>query len=324
LKIAIAGAGVTGSYLYRLLSRDGNLVSLFEKTPNTQCGISSCAWGTSKGFTGLVRRAGLDPSSYILNRSDHVMIDGMKIKAELITFDKPKFIEDLREGATIEYGVPAAREYDRVVDCTGVSRAFLPPARDDVVLQCIQYRVRASKPLENEIRLRAIGYSWCFPLSESEYHIGCGSLLLDPRQVLKELGWLTSFSSAIQVVCGCSEKIRLAAPHYSQPYIAHGEGYEIWGVGEAIGCVAPLAGDGIVPGMRSVNLLIEHWDDPDGYTAALLKEFNWMKAERRVIDKLLRKEKLGLLDAWTLKRNSKRMSMTVKLGQAAALMKHLQ
>lgn len=324
MKIAIAGAGVTGSYLYRLLARRGDEVRLFEKGPDTRCGISSCAWGTSKGFSDLVREAGLEPSTYILNRSDHVLIDGMRIRVDLITFDKPRFIGDLRKGAEIEHGAPEAREYDRVIDCTGVSRAFLPPFRDDVVLGCIQYRVRTSRPLENEIRLRAIGYSWCFPLSAGEYHIGCGSLVLDPRMVLEELGWLGDHPSGMEVVCGCRERIRIAAPQYSRPYVVRGEGCEIWGVGEAVGCVAPLAGDGIVPGMRSVRLLMEHWNDPTAYTRALLKEFRWMKAERRVIDKLRREERLGLLDAWTLKRNSRRMSMTVKLGQAAALMKHLR
>jgi flavin-dependent dehydrogenase len=324
LKIAIAGAGLTGSYLYRLLAPQGHTVDLFDKGLETRCGISPCAWGTSKGFVDLVKKAGLDASTYILSRSDHVVIDSLRIRADLITFDKQRLIEDLRQGAEIQYSRPNAREYDRIVDCTGVARAFLPPAQDDIVLRCVQYRVRTTVPLENEIRLRGIGYSWCFPLSHNEYHIGCGSLILDPRQIIEELGWVGDGSSHMDVICGCSGKVRLTAPQYSHPYVARTQGYEVWGVGEAVGCVAPLAGDGIVPGMKSVGLLMKHWDEPAAYTKALLKEFGWMKAERRVIDKLRRKEGIGLRDAWTLKRNSRRMSMAVRLKQVAALIKHLQ
>jgi len=94
-------------------------------------------------------------------------------------------------------------------------------------------------------------------------------------------------------------------------------------VGEAIGCVAPLAGDGIVPGLKSARLLLEWWDNPDGYTRAVLREFDWMKKERAVVDKLRRGEKLGLSSAWVLKKNSKRMGMQVGLKEASILLSHL-
>ena len=324
MKIAIAGAGLTGSYLYRLLAPQGHTIDLFDKSAETQCGIKPCAWGTSKGFAELVKRAGLDASAYVLYRSDHVVIDGVKIRADLITFDKQRLIGDLREGADIQYCKPQALGYDRIIDCTGVSRAFLPPAQDDIVLRCVQYRIRTAKPRENEILLRGIGYSWCFPLSHDEYHIGCGSLILDPREIIEVLGWVKGRSSHMDVLCGCSGIIRLTAPQYSQPYFVRTRECEVWGVGEAVGCVAPLAGDGVVSGMKSVNLLMKHWNEPDAYTKALLNEFRWMKAERKVIDKLRRQERLGLMDAWVLKRNSKRMSMDVRLRQAAELLRHLR
>jgi len=50
-----------------------------------------------------------------------------------------------------------------------------------------------------------------------------------------------------------------------------------------------LAGDGVVPGMKSVQILLQHWDDPEAYTKHILKEFRWMEKERQVIDKLLSK-----------------------------------
>ncbi len=234
------------------------------------------------------------------------------------------FFSDLLQGAEINYSKPDIGGYDRIIDSTGVARAALPPIADDLILPCIQVRVETAAPLDNQIKLGAIGYAWCFPLSEKEYHIGCGSLTADPLPVLKGLGWMKNPDFPTNRICGCAGRIRLTGPHYSQPFVSHGQDAEVWGVGEAIGCVAPLAGDGIVPGMKSVQLLMQWWDDPSGYTRAVLKEFEWMKKERTVIDKLRKKEGLRLQDAWVLKKNSSRMGMQVGLKDAATLLKRLK
>ena len=321
-KIAIAGAGMTGAYLYRLLFNRGQESDVFDIELGTKCGLSPCAWGTSRGFTSLVEDAGLDPQKYILRRLDHVLIDEVKINAELMTFDKPGLVKDLLKGAEIKYSPLDVKRYDRIIDATGVSRAFLPPIKDDIILECIQCRVKKDKLLTNQIKLGSIGYGWCFPLSGKGYHIGCGSLVADPRGRLEELGWLgnTRSESSKKVVCECTGKVRLTAPKYSQPFVADG----VWGTGEAIGCVAPLAGDGVVPGMKSVQILFNKWDDPGGYTRAILREFHWMKNERKVIDKLRKKEHLGSQEAWVLKKNSKRMGMQVGFKEAAMLIKNLR
>jgi flavin-dependent dehydrogenase len=172
-----------------------------------------------------------------------------------------------------------------------------------------------------------VGYAWCFPLSTNEYHLGCGSLLYDPRKFFNELGWLkygTGNPDGGEILCGCPGTVRLTAPHYSLPHTTVSGTTEIWGTGEAIGCVAPLAGDGIVPGMRSVQLLLEHWDDPVSYTRAVMKEFSWMQKERKVIDKLRFSKPLGIRDAMVLKQNSKRMKMDVSIKNAIALLQNLK
>lgn len=323
-KIAILGAGMTGAYLYRLLGTKAYRIDLFDKGPGTRCGLTPCAWGTSRGFQELVQAAGLEPSKYILKHFDYVLMDGLKIKADLMTFDKSGLIKDLLQGAEINQGVPDRRQYDRTIDSTGVSRALLPPIRDDILLPCIQYRIKTEAPFGNQIKLGGIGYAWCFPLSDREYHIGCGSLKADPHQIIKTLGWVGNNDPTRTRLCACGGRIRLTGPHLAQPFVTRDESGEIWGVGEAIGCVAPLAGDGIVPGMRSVQLLIKWWDDAAGYARAVLKEFNWMKDERRVIDKLRKRQGLGLKEAWVLKKNSRRMGMQVGLREAALLLKHLR
>jgi flavin-dependent dehydrogenase len=321
MKVAILGAGLTAAYLYRLLLQEGLRADIFGKDPGTVCGISPCAWGTSRDFSDLVKYAGLDASAYTLSKMDHMMVHGFRIKVDLLTFDKQRLIRDLLSGAEIRQSGFDAGSYDRVIDASGVSRALLPPIEDDIRLPCVQFRVRTDEALENRITLGGIGYAWCFPLSKGEYHIGCGCLAASPAERLRELGWVSGNGSRAEVVCGCKGDIRLASPQASMPFVETRNGCEVWGVGEAIGCVAPLAGDGIVPGMKSVNLLVASWDDPEGYTRALLREFGWMKDERSIMDRLRRGERLDLESARTLKRNSARMGIRVGVKEASALLR---
>ncbi len=321
--MAIAGAGITGAFLSRLLVGEGHEVDVYGVEKGTMCGLSPCAWGTSRGFTDLVGEAGLDPERYVLRRLDHLMMDEVRVGAELMTFDKPRLVGDLLRGTEVRHSPLKAERYDRIIDATGVARAFLPPIGGDVILPCVQYRVEAEEPLGNRIRLGGIGFAWCFPLSRDDYHVGCGSLIADPRETLEGLGWIGG-PHRNRVVCGCSGEVRLTGPHGSQPFFVDDEPTEVWGVGEAIGCVAPLAGDGVVPGMKSVRILIEMWDDPEGYTGAILKEFGWMERERGVIDKLVRSESLGIRDAMVFRENSRRMGMRIGLREAATLMRRLR
>lgn len=324
MKIAIIGAGVSGAYLYRLLTSKDHDLDIFDKDPGTRCGITPCAWGTSRGFQELVKAAGLDPSKYILRHLDHVLMDGLKLRADLMTIDKQALVRDLLDGARVSLEQPDTGMYDRIIDATGVSRAYLPRIHEDILLPCVQFRIRTDALLENRIRLGRIGYAWCFPLGDHEYHVGCGSLISDPRKILQDIGWVRGNDSRGDVLCGCRGSVRLASPQGAQPFVVHEDDREVWGVGEAIGCVAPLAGDGIVPGMRSAQLLVNRWNDPSGYAESVLNEFLWMGSERKVIDQLRRGETLGMASAWVLRKNSKRMGMQVRLKDAATLIAHLK
>jgi flavin-dependent dehydrogenase len=326
LKIAIAGAGTTGTYCYRLLKKEGLHVDLFDRPHKTACGINPCAWGTSRGFLELVRGVRLDPEKYVLQRFDSVLMDEVRVTGELMTIDKPALIQDLMEGGRANSAPLNIGDYDRVIDATGLARTYLPPIHGDILLPCVQHRMQTEKPLENRIRLGGIGYAWCFPLGHYGYHVGCGSLAGHPKKLFRRLGWVGDGSSSpeTKTVCSCSGKVRLTGPYDALPFVTEGPRDGTWGVGEAIGCVAPLAGDGIVPGMKSVRLLLENWDDPQGYAHAILKEFDWMKKERTVIDKLLARSVLGIKDAWVLRKNSKRMGMRVGLKEAFGFLKALR
>ncbi len=324
--MAIAGVGVTGAYLFRMLKNEGIEADLFDQAQATRCGLKPCAWGTSTGFIELVEQAGLDAEKYILQRLDYVLMDDVRIKAELMVFDKPRLVKDMLKDAEIHFTPLPVHGYERVIDATGVSRALLPPIKDDIIMGCRQYLVETKQSLENMIRLGGIGYAWCFPLYGNLYHIGCGSLLADPQRILKDLGWLEGASARYEkkILCNCSGNIRLTGVYQSHPFVTGGFGEKIWGIGEAIGCVAPLAGDGVVPGMRSVQLILNAWDKPQEYTDTLLGEFRWMKDERSVIDKLRKAGGTGLREARVLIKNSKRMGMQVGLREAVALLKNLR
>jgi flavin-dependent dehydrogenase len=326
LKIAIAGAGSVGAYLHRILSNEGHKVDLYDVRNGTTCGLTPCAWGTSLGFHELIEAVGLKPKDYLLDKPGQVLMDDVRLRADLMTFDKPRLTRDLLRGSEIIYSPLDPSEYERVIDATGVARAFLPPIEDDILLPCMQTRIRSEESLENKIKLGHIGYAWCFPLSDGFYHMGCGDLRSDPNVIMEKLGWLSNRSSPNRknVICECAGDIRLTSPRYSQPFVSGGTQGRIWGVGEAIGCVAPLAGDGIVPGMKSAQILVNTWDDPNAYTEAILKEFHWMTSERLVIDKLRDKDRLGLREAWVLKKNSRRMGFRISLRDATTFIKKLR
>ncbi len=203
MKIAIAGAGMTGAYLYRLLRNRGHEIDVFDGHPGTGCGISPCAWGTSKGFAELVKASGLDPGKYFLRHFEYVVMDDLRIPADLTTFNKPELIRDLLQGAKIKYSPLDVTNYEKIIDATGVSRAFLPAIQEDILLPCIQWRIQTDAQLENRIRLGGIGYAWCFPLANHEFHIGCGSLISDPRKIMEELGWVGKNAIEDHHLCLC-------------------------------------------------------------------------------------------------------------------------
>ncbi len=316
---------MAGSYLYRLLNNQGCQVDLFGRNPGTRCGLSPCAWGTSRGFPELVQSSGLDPQKYLIKHFGYVVMDEYRIEADLTTVNKPRLVKDLRRGAEIKDSLINPTEYDRIIDATGISRAFLPAIQDDIILPCVQWRIRTNTRLDNRIKLGGIGFAWSFPLSRNEYHVGCGSLLSDPCRIMEELAWVRNATTKGKgmTICSCAGDVRLTGPYQSRPFVIDNGACDIWGVGEAIGCVAPLAGDGIVAGMRSAQILMEHWDDPKGYTQGILKAFQWMKLERSVIDRLKMSKRLRMNDAWVLRRNSRRMGMKVGLREAHILLDHL-
>ena len=321
MRIAICGGGLVGAYLYRLLQAAGYThVSVFEQaSPHvTHCGINPCAWGALTGFEEKINSAGLKADKYILRTYDHLVINEVAVGARVMLIDKPRLIADLLKGATLLRSAPVAADFDRMIDATGFARAYLPPVEDDLLASCVQHRIKGPDNCDSAIYVGNLGYAWRFPLSDSEYHIGAGSVAVAPGRLLEKLGWLTDYCQ----VCACASKIRLSGADSGRPFFSPAKGRppSVWGVGEAIGCVSPLMGEGILPGLTSASVLLTNWEEPASYQKSILKEFSWMKDERQVLEKLVHHRPLGIFDGTTLRNSVSRLKMEFNYSQSFSLL----
>jgi hypothetical protein len=302
--------------MYRLLKEGGyGSVELFDVHRSNTCRQKPCAWGVAprSEYHRLVSRFG-DPALYELTHYTTIAIDDLRLKADMTTVDKPRLIDDLIGGDPVRREVLRVGDFDRVVDATGCERSFLgPPVGPEMIAQCSQYRIRSVEDLGFWFRTTGLGYEWCFPLGRDEYHIGFGNLGdgvaeyrpsedRDGRDVKGE------------VLCRCFSRIRLSSPHYSQPFTL---GEKIIGVGESIGTVGPLGGDGNLYSMQCAEMLVKNWDDPAAYTAGVLKRYDWMRKEREALEKMLRGRIPPVRDIRVFLSHSKRVG--VKMGPVQAL-----
>jgi flavin-dependent dehydrogenase len=283
-RVAIMGCGSGGSFLYRLLrQRKPNLeITLYDKASSNACGAKGCAWGVARPLLSqLCTEAGIALEKYIIGKYDHVLINGKRLKADLVIIDKPALIRDFIASATIHD--PATVQFDifdRVIDATGFERAFLPPVEAKPIVSALQVRLKAKAPeAPTAVFNPGGGYSWLFPIGTDEVHVGS----LSPkgfdaaRDELKPM----MADSPSKAVCSCQGKIRCHGP--VPPFISG----KIWGIGEAIGLVDPVTGAGIIPAMTSAKLLVDNWESPAGYERAVMQRYSYISKEAGVLNHLI-------------------------------------
>ncbi len=336
MKIAIAGAGIAGGYLAKLLGQKGLLPDVFDAMDHgTRCGCRSCGWGAPKGMETYLAAVGLDFHDYLLEPMPSMNFDGLVAQTPLCTLDKPRLIRDLtRDTGVIKrnLGPEEAEDYDIVVDATGIARAFLPPCSADLTLPTLQHRVlvksRGSEHLPAGVygnQVPGLGYVWVFPLGPTEYHVGVGGIGLDRLDCImdrfyRDMAERFSFTP----LCSCQDIIRVASPHYSTPWYVrktrnNGTSRLIVGAGESIGTVSPFTGEGIVFSLECAKILADSWPDPDRYSKTVQARFGWMKKERETLDYLLSREgKSGprLRDRWRFFLNARRSGIGLPLLEA--------
>ena len=288
MKFAIAGAGVAGSYLGRMLTIYGHQVEIFESYKK-ESHWPVCAWGASKNMLSYFSdKANLDFNNYILHTGKNLRIDLPGNKSEflslsgLVTYDKQKWEQDLLKDISIKYDSKCDSnfnfsDYDYVLDCTGLHRSLLPRSEHDFLIPAYEYLVENVNDIDDEFFVIAYkgarGYFWYFPLGDGRGFVGAGDIdrkYFGVQEFLKK-------NPNIKILRKIGRPIRLSPPKNMLPF-HHGN---VIGVGESIGCVFPMLGEGIIPSLLCADIFLNVLNkknkkfDINLYTKLVLKKFNY-------------------------------------------------
>lgn len=302
MKIAVVGLGVAGSYLAaRLASETNHEVYGFEMLPFAD---SKCAWGASRHeLSRLMKPFDIDFSGYVLYEGKRVNVvfpDQTTLTIPtvgLVTFDKNRLEEDLvalaqKGGAKIFRGrkvvLGELSGFDLVVDASGVYRSLLPKIEGDLIFPNIEHRVLYDGPTPFDdftvIPYPGLtGYTWFFPLGPNVAHVGGGDRLRRQKQFVEQ--FMAKYGG--KVVRTIGRPIRLLPFGRTGPVYVRLNGKTVVGVGEAIGTVFPLLGEGIIPSFQSAEALFGSISptgvDLEGYVRALKKRFFYFEPIYRAI-----------------------------------------
>ncbi|MGB7559708.1 MAG: NAD(P)/FAD-dependent oxidoreductase [Nitrososphaeraceae archaeon] len=292
MKIAVVGIGVAGAYLMDRLSQDhDNSVMGFERMHESQHD-AVCAWATSKNvMSDLAKNCGLNFEEYIMHSGKYMKVDLKDIRTAdkgenyidielngMVIYDKLKLIRDMIKGTTIEFGrVPRKdsleADFDIIIDSTGFHRNYLPKPKEEFWIPCIQYKVKyeLNKTPFDDLYLRAFpsmaGYFWYFPLGNGYAHIGAGDFERKQNNKFVE-DFLKRYKC--QIIKKVGRPVRISPPKNCEPFTDRNK---VVGVGESIGTVYPLLGEGIIPSTWCANMLVQNLHDRENYRREVLKKF---------------------------------------------------
>ena len=295
MNIAVVGAGVAGCYLSKMLHVRGHNVQVFESSQMDKH-WPVCAWGASKNMLEVFsEKAGLNFNKYVLHRGKTLKlylpqdnIEYLDLKG-LVTYDKKNWEHDLLQGIEISYGTKItsdnfpASNFDYVLDCTGYHRSLLPKSESDFVIPAYEYLVENVQDAEEFYVIGykgARGYFWYFPLDDRRGYVGAGDI---DRRYLGIKEFFEDNPSA-RIVRKIGRPIRLAPPTNMKPFFLR----NIIGVGESIGCVFPMLGEGIIPSLLCSDIFLEVLKDEDdfdfnGYTNKVLKKFGYYNDVYKIV-----------------------------------------
>ncbi len=249
----IGGAGVAGSYLYGRMKHEGFDVEIYD--PKVEDFYIPCGFATNRfKIEPFLKNLSIDFNDIVETPKEKVSVSGNNFeKTEfkwngLCTVDKMK-MEKMMRGNESYIRSTIKSEKDPIVDCTGISRAYLGNSPGDVTMYGIE-KVCDSSPFEGfhfDFVRGGRGYFWSFPVG-NRYHIGAGGI--DLREVRN---YIEPYSCRKIV----ARKIRMAP---ADPVVKG----NVFGVGESIGYISPLLGEGIVPAMENAEKffqIIKNRDD---------------------------------------------------------------
>lgn len=308
MRIAVVGAGVSGSYLGHMAHKMGHDVEIFEaSSKENQWAV--CAWGASRNMLSMFsKRAGLNFDNYIFHVGETLRMDLPNHVREylnlsgLVTYDKQKWEHDLLRDLNITYGFRCTKEnfqfnaFDYVIDCTGMHRTLLPRSNEDFIIPAYEYLVENIHGIDEFYVIGykgARGYFWFFPLDDNRAYVGAGDM--DKKYAGVE-EFLRAHPEA-RIVKKIGRPIRLAPPRRMEPfYIGN-----VIGVGESIGCVFPMLGEGIIPSLICCDIFLQVLDvtknnmfDFEQYRKNVLKKFDYYDDVYRIV-RLKMQNKLNMV-----------------------------
>src|ERR671923_2748447 len=282
---AIAGAGVAGSYLANMLQKRGHDVDVFEASKKEHH-WPVCAWGASRHMLDRFSdQAGLNFGNYIFHIGQKLRIElpnnteeWLELKG-LTTYNKHGWEDDLLKHTNVTYGLRVSREsfpfdkYDYIIDCTGLHRSLLPKSGQDFLIPAYEYLLENVRGLEEFYVISykgAKGYFWYFPLDNGRAFMGAGDI---ERKYYGIEAFFKRHPEA-KIVKKVGRPIRLSPPKRMEPFY---EG-KVIGVGESIGCVFPMLGEGIIPSLICCDLFLDVLERSKG-------KFDFKQYRKRVIDR---------------------------------------
>ena len=275
------GMGVAGSYLMARLKDSGHKVTGYERNTKERHD-SICAWGTTKNkMQEFCDKVGVDFEKYVIHNGKNMYVkmsnnERFNIGLHgLCTYDKLGLIQDFIKDSDVIYGVSPKleeleKEYDVIVDCTGFHRVYLPKLEHDFFLPTYEYKIEYENGVPyDDFYIEPFegmsGYFWYFPLGEKWAHIGAGDYKKNHIKATDEF----FKKHGGKVIKTKGRPIRLATPNLCKPFYKG----KVVGVGESIGTVYPLLGEGIIPSMECVDLFLENIDDWKKYEKAVDKHY---------------------------------------------------
>ncbi|MCS7127545.1 MAG: NAD(P)/FAD-dependent oxidoreductase [Thaumarchaeota archaeon] len=326
MRVTIAGGGIVGSYLANLLSDEHEVIVLERQKPESFKAV--CAWGTSyHEMRRLLEAVDLEFDEYVLHVGKRMAVDlghgvvEVPLKG-LCTFDKRRLILDLHKRIRVLYGAEVRRtdrpDGDLVVDATGFHRTLLPRPERDYFIPSLEYLVKYRDPPLDDFYVRPLkplsGYLWYFPLGDGLAHVGAGDYYKRHVQVLNE--FVSRHEGEVLATVG--RPVRITPPHLAMPV----RDDKVVGVGESVGAVYPVLGEGIIPGMQNAEILTELLSDSrlGEYEEALRSFFMPYYRAFQFIRKKFRREYRTIPDVWLLisifihmKLREKRYGMKIRM-----------
>ena len=287
MKIAIVGIGVAGAYLMNQLSDLHDVhVQGFERMPEKEHD-AVCAWATVDNvMRDYAKICGLNFDNYVLHDGKKMRVDigdginsdntiDIKLKG-MISYDKLKLIQDMISGTDIVFEkVPNKKnleeDFDLIIDSTGFHRHYLPKLSDELWIPCIQYKVKYDQVPFDDFYLKAFpllsGYFWYFPLGNGYAHIGSGDFRRKQTHV-----FMDSFMKKYpcEVIKKVGRPVRITPPSKCLPF---DDGNKTIGVGESIGTVYALLGEGIIPSTICAQIFVDNLYDKERYFSQVLSTF---------------------------------------------------